>query len=40
MMFYKDPELEHEIAEYWEYFIVEGIKEAVEPLKDQIDMVY
>lgn len=38
--FYKDPELMHEMAEYWEYFTIETIKDAVETLKDRIDMVY
>ncbi|WP_455368197.1 uroporphyrinogen decarboxylase family protein [[Eubacterium] cellulosolvens] len=40
LMFYKDPELVHEIADYWEYFTIEVIRNAVETLKDRIDMVY
>jgi len=40
VMFYKDPELIHEMAEHWEYFITETIRNAVETLKDRIDMIY
>jgi len=40
VMFYKNPELMHEMAEYWEYFTIETIRDAVETLKDRIDMVY
>ena len=40
VMFYKDPELMHDMAEYWEYFTIETIREAAETLKDRIDMVY
>jgi len=40
VMFYKDPELIQEMAEYWEYYITETIRDAVETLKDRIDMVY
>lgn len=40
VMFYKDPGLMHDMAEYWEFFITETHKEAVETLKDRIDMVY
>jgi len=39
-MFYKNPELMNEIAEYWEYFTIETVREAVETLKDRIDMAY
>jgi uroporphyrinogen decarboxylase len=40
MMFYKDPELMHEMVEYWEYFVIESIRDAVETLREQIDLVY
>jgi len=40
VMFYKDPELIHGMAEHWEYFTIETIRDAVETLKDRIDMVY
>jgi len=40
VMFYKDPELMRDMAEYWEYFTIETIRDAVETLKDQIDLVY
>jgi uroporphyrinogen decarboxylase len=40
VMFYKDPELMHDIANYWEFFTVEAIRNAVETLKDRIDMVF
>jgi len=40
LMFYKDPELMHDMIEYWEYFTVETIRSAVETLKDRIDVVY
>jgi uroporphyrinogen decarboxylase len=37
---YKDPELIHDMAEHWEYYIRETVREAVETLKDRIDMVF
>jgi len=40
VMFYKDPEFMHDMIEYWEYFTIETIRDAVETLKDRIDMVY
>ncbi len=40
VMFYKDPEFMHEMAEYWEYFTIETIRDAVETLKSRIDMVF
>ncbi|MHA2407229.1 MAG: uroporphyrinogen decarboxylase family protein [Candidatus Ranarchaeia archaeon] len=40
VMFYQDPDLIHDMAEYWAYFIMETIKDAVETLKDRIDMVF
>jgi len=40
VMFYKDPELMHDMIEYWEYFVLETIRTAVETLKDRIDVVY
>jgi hypothetical protein len=39
-MFYKDPELMHDMAEYWAYFTIETLREAVETLKDRIDLVF
>jgi len=40
IMFYKDPELIHDMIEYWEYYIIETIRNAVEALKDRIDVIY
>ena len=40
VMFYKDPELMHDMAEYWEYFTIETVRDAVETLKSRIDMVF
>jgi uroporphyrinogen decarboxylase len=40
VMFYKDPEFMHDMIEYWEYFTIETIREAVETLKDGIDMIF
>jgi uroporphyrinogen decarboxylase len=40
VMFYKDPEFMHDMVEYWEYFTIETIRDAVETLKDRIDIVY
>jgi len=40
VMFYKDPELIHEMAEHWEYFTIETTKDAVETLRDRVDMVF
>ena len=40
VMFYRDPELIRDMIEYWEYFIIEIIRSAVETLKDKIDVVY
>ena len=37
---YKDPELIHAMAEHWEYYIRESLREAAETLKDRIDMVF
>ncbi len=37
---YKDPELINDMAEHWEYYIRETVREAVETLKDRIDMVF
>jgi len=39
-MFYKDPELIGDMAEHWEFFTVEAVKDAVETLKDRIDLVF
>ncbi len=38
--FYRDPELIHDMIEYWEYFIIEALRPAVECLKERIDVVY
>jgi len=40
VMFYKDPQLMHDMIEHWEFFIIETTREAVETLKDRIDMVF
>jgi uroporphyrinogen decarboxylase len=40
LMFYKDPGLMHDMIEYWEYFTIGTIRQAVEVLKDRIDMIY
>lgn len=40
LAFYKNPELIHEMAEYWEYFTIETFREAAETLKDRIDLVF
>jgi len=40
LMFYKDPELIHDMAEHWEFFTKETIREAIETLKDRIDMIF
>jgi hypothetical protein len=37
---YKNPELIHDMAKHWAYYITETIREAVETLKDRIDMVF
>ena len=38
--FYKDPELIKDMLDHWEYFTIEGVRNAVETLKDKIDIVY
>jgi len=40
IMFYKDPELMHDMIEYWEYYTIETIRSAVEILRDKIDVIY
>jgi uroporphyrinogen decarboxylase len=40
VLYYKDQELIEDMAEHWEYFTIETIRDAVETLKDRIDMVY
>jgi len=40
VMFYKDPELIHEMAEHWEYFTIETTRDAVETLRDRIDIIF
>jgi len=39
-MFYKDPELIEDMAEHWEFFTSEAVRDAVETLKDRIDLVF
>lgn len=39
-MFYKDPELIEDMAEHWEFFTIETVKDAAETLKNSIDMVF
>jgi uroporphyrinogen decarboxylase len=38
--FYKDRELIHDMASHWQYFTIETLRNAVETLKERIDMVY
>jgi len=40
LAFYKDPELIEDMVSYWKYFTIESVREAVETLKDRIDMVF
>jgi uroporphyrinogen decarboxylase len=40
LMFYKDPELIYDMVSHWEYFTIETIRDAVETLKDRIDLVF
>ncbi len=40
LAFYKNPDLIHDMASFWEYFNIERTREAVETLKDQIDIVF
>jgi hypothetical protein len=40
IMLHKDPELIHDMAEHWEYYLRETLREAIEALKDRIDMVF
>jgi len=40
IMLHKDPELIHDMAEHWEYYLRETLREAIEILKDRIDMVF
>lgn len=39
-MFYKDPDLIHDMIEYWDFFTVETIHTAVKVLNDGIEVVY
>jgi len=38
--FYKDPVLVEDMAEHWEHFTVEAVTNAVETLRDRIDLVF
>lgn len=40
LAFYKDPELIRDMISHWEYFTIETTREAVEALRDKIDMVF
>lgn len=40
MLYYRDLELMHEMIEHWEYFTIEALRNAVETLKNRVDMVY
>jgi len=40
LAFYKDPELIRDMISHWEYFTIESLREAVETLKDRIDLVF
>ncbi len=40
VLYYKDRELMEDMVEHWEYFTIETIRDAVETLKDRIDMIY
>jgi len=40
LAFYKDPELIHDMASYWEYFNIERLKDVVETFQDRIDTVF
>jgi hypothetical protein len=37
---YKDPDLIHDMAAHWEYYMTESLRNAVETLKDRIDMLF
>jgi len=38
--FYKDPELIEDMAEHWEFFVTETLRDAVETLKSRIDLIF
>lgn len=40
VLYYKDPELMHDMIEHWEFFTIETLRNAIETLKDRVDMVY
>lgn len=40
LAFYKDPELIRDMITHWEYLTIETTREAVEALRDKIDMVF
>ncbi|MEM2704210.1 MAG: uroporphyrinogen decarboxylase family protein [Candidatus Bathyarchaeia archaeon] len=40
ILYYKDRELMEDMIKHWEYFTIETVRNAVETLKDRIDMVY
>lgn len=39
-LYYKDRELMYDMIEHWEYFYIETVREAVETLKNRIDMIF
>lgn len=40
VLYYKDRELLQDMIEHWEHFTIETIRDAVETLKERIDMIY
>lgn len=40
ILYYKDLDLMHEMIEHWEFFTIETLRNAIETLKDKVDMVY
>jgi len=40
LLYYKDRELMQDMIEHWEYFTVETLRNAIETLKDRVDIVY
>jgi uroporphyrinogen decarboxylase len=40
LAFYRDPELIGDMVSHWEYFTIETVRDAVETLKDRIDLIF
>lgn len=38
--FYRDPELIRDMLSHWEYYTIQSVSEAVETLRDRIDLVF